>query len=216
MRIVFLGLPGVGKGTQAKRLAAHLRIPHVSTGDMFRDPAILKTDIGMRAREIMQRGGLVPDDVVDGMVQVRLRQNDAKRGYVLDGYPRTLPQGESLRRWLDERGESIEMALYLDASESMVVSRISGRRSCRKCGQVYHVEFNKPKADGRCDAGGGDLYQRDDDKPEAVRTRLAVYREKTGPLVPFYDKQGSLRRIDGSGTPEDVFQRVLQALQRQK
>lgn len=213
MRIVFLGLPGVGKGTQAKRLAESLGVPHISTGDMFRDPTVMGTEVGRKAKAIMEKGDLVPDEIVDGMVAERLKLPDAAAGYVLDGYPRTLPQGGAFEALLKTRGETLDAVLYLEAPEEVVVERLSGRRSCRSCATVYHLAFNPPAQEGTCDRCGEQaLYQRDDDRPEAVRNRLKVYKELTGPLVPFYRERGMLTALDGTGDADEVFRRVSGAV----
>jgi adenylate kinase len=202
--IVLLGAPGVGKGTQAEKLAKELSIPHISTGDMFREAVARGTEMGMRAKEYMDRGELVPDDVVIGVVKERLSQPDCANGFILDGFPRTVAQAEALERVMEELGKNIEYAISIDVAEDEIVRRLSGRRTCEACGKVYHVIYNPPKQEGVCDECGGTLYQRDDDKEETIRNRLRVYREKTAPLIDFYARRGVLRNIDGSKRVDEV------------
>ena len=202
--IVLLGAPGVGKGTQAEKLAKELSIPHISTGDMFREAVARGTEMGMKAKEYMDRGELVPDDVVIGVVKERLSQPDCAIGFILDGFPRTVAQAEALERVMEELGKNIEYAISIDVAEDEIVRRLSGRRTCEACGKVYHVIYNPPKQEGVCDECGGTLYQRDDDKEETIRNRLRVYREKTAPLIDFYARRGVLRNIDGSKRVDEV------------
>jgi adenylate kinase len=202
--IVLLGAPGVGKGTQAEKLAKELSIPHISTGDMFREAVARGTEMGMKAKEYMDRGELVPDDVVIGVVKERLSQPDCANGFILDGFPRTVAQAEALERVMEELGKNIEYAISIDVAEDEIVRRLSGRRTCEACGKVYHVIYNPPKQEGVCDACGGALYQRDDDREETIRNRLRVYNEKTAPLIDFYARRGVLKRIDGSKPVDEV------------
>ena len=202
--IVLLGAPGVGKGTQAEKLAKELSIPHISTGDMFREAVARGTEMGMKAKEYMDRGELVPDDVVIGVVKERLSQPDCANGFILDGFPRTVAQAEALERVMEELGKNIEYAISIDVGEDEIVRRLSGRRTCEACGKVYHVIYNPPKQEGVCDACGGTLYQRDDDREETIRNRLRVYNEKTAPLIDFYARRGVLKSIDGSKPVDEV------------
>ncbi|MEW6744079.1 MAG: adenylate kinase [Planctomycetota bacterium] len=212
MRVLLLGGPGAGKGTQAKRLAETLRVPHISTGDMFRKALGEKTPMGLKAKSYMERGELVPDDVVVGVVEERLRASDVRRGYILDGFPRTLPQAEALKSLLQEKGEKLDRVVLIEVDEAKLVKRLSGRRTCRKCGAMFHIDFNPPKKSAICDSCGGELYQRDDDKEETIRDRQRVYREQTTPLIAFYTRDGILKRVEGEGSIDQVFARIEAAL----
>lgn len=204
MFVILLGAPGVGKGTQAQKLASELGVPHISTGDMFREAVAKGTEMGLKAKEYMDRGELVPDEVVIGVVRERLSEPDCDRGFILDGFPRTVAQAEALEKVMAELGRRIEHAVNIDVSEEEIVRRLSGRRTCRQCGRVYHVLYNPPAAEGVCDACGGELYQRDDDSEETVRNRLRVYAEKTAPLIEFYAARGILTNVDGAKPVDDV------------
>ncbi len=206
MRLVFLGPPGAGKGTQAARVSARLGIPHIATGDMLRQEVAAATELGAEVRAIMERGDLVPDELVTDMLLARVARPDAAAGFVLDGFPRTRAQAEALAAALGEEG--LTAVVYFDVAEDEIVRRISGRRSCPH-GHVYHVEDHPPQVDGRCDEDGEGLFQRDDDAEEVVRTRLSVYREQTSPLVEFYEGQSILRRVAGTGGRDDITARVL-------
>jgi adenylate kinase len=209
-RYLLLGKQGAGKGTQASRLAAHFGIPHISTGDMFRAAARNGTEMGLRAKEYMERGELVPDDVVIGVVAERLAQDDAvNRGFVLDGFPRTRSQAEELGRVLYPEG--LDAAVDIEVSTDEVVRRISGRRVCNRCGETYHVD-SPPAEDWTCDRDGGEVVQRADDTEEAVKRRLDLYETETRPLLDFYDEHGVLRRVDGMGTVDEVFERMMRQL----
>lgn len=212
MRVVLLGPPGAGKGTQAARLAASWGVPHVSTGDAFRQAVAEGTALGKLAQEYMQRGELVPDEVVNGVVAARLARDDCAPGFVLDGYPRTLPQAEALEGMLEERGLRLDAVVDLTVSEEELVRRAAGRRVCSRCGANYHLEFRPPRHAGRCDLCGGELVQREDDRPETVSRRLAVYRRQTAPLVEFYRARGLLVEVDGGGTVEEVTLAILEAV----
>lgn len=204
MFVILLGAPGVGKGTQAQKLASELGVPHISTGDMFREAVAKGTEMGLKAKEYMDRGELVPDEVVIGVVRERLSEPDCDRGFILDGFPRTVAQAEALEKVMAELGRRIEHAINIDVSEDEIVRRLSGRRTCRQCGKVYHVLYNPPAVEGVCDACGGELYQRDDDSEETVRNRLRVYAEKTAPLIEFYAARGILTNVDGAKPVDDV------------
>jgi adenylate kinase len=212
MILILLGPPGAGKGTQAKLLAAELRVPHVSTGDMFRDHKARGTPLGKKVQAIIDAGGLVTDDVTNELVKERLGQPDVPKGCILDGYPRTTAQAQYLDLLLHSMGRSIGRCLFYDVADEVLVERMSGRRSCPRCGAVYHVTQNPPKRDGYCDREGAGLVQRDDDKPEAVRKRLQEYAAKTEPLLRFYRDRNLLTRIEGVGTPEGILAATKKAL----
>jgi len=190
MQLVLLGPPGAGKGTQAVRLAEQLGIPHVSTGDMFRAAVKDGTELGRKANEYMEAGALVPDEITIGIVRERLSTSECRPGFILDGFPRTLPQAEALSDVLDELELELDAVLYLELDDSVVVHRITGRRVCRGCGATYHVDFDPPDREGVCNECGGELYQRDDDAEETVRERLRVYKEQTAPLIDYYEQEG--------------------------
>lgn len=209
MRLVFLGPPGAGKGTQAAQVADRLGIPHIATGDMLRQEVAAATELGAEVQAIMERGDLVPDDLVTDMLLARVARPDAASGFILDGFPRTRAQAEALAEALGE--ESLTAVIYFDVAEDEIVRRISGRRSCPH-GHVYHVEDHPPRAAGICDEDGEGLFRRDDDAEEVVRTRLSVYREQTSPLVDFYEGQSILRRLAGAGGRDAITARVLALL----
>jgi len=213
VRIVLVGPPGAGKGTQAQLISEHLSIPHISTGDIFRANVKEETELGKLAKQYMDRGDLVPDEVTIAMVKDRLAQDDAKGGFLLDGFPRNVPQAQTLKKMLDDEwGDDLDIVLQLIVDEEEVVRRLSGRRTCRQCGRISHVSAgDRSKACGHC---GGELYQRDDDKEETVRHRLEVYKEQTAPLVSFYRDEGVLVGIDATGPVEEVTERALAALQQ--
>ena len=208
LNLILFGPPGAGKGTQADRLRSDFRLPYISTGDMLRDNVREGTEMGKDAQKYMDAGELVPDDVIVAMAAERLGADDAKDGFILDGFPRTLEQGEALDEQLSDSGRRVTAALLIDVPDEEVVRRISGRRVCIKSGHNYHVDFDPPKNDGVCDQDGSRLIQRDDDKPEVVENRLNVYRELTSPLIDFYDQRGLLRRIDGTRTPAEVHDHI--------
>ena len=214
MILILLGPPGAGKGTQAKLLAQELRVPHISTGDMFRDHKARGTEIGKKVEAIMAAGGLVTDDVTNAMVKDRLARPDVAPGFILDGYPRTTAQAEYLDKLLRSMGRSITRCLSYEVADDMLVERMSGRRSCPKCGTVYHVSQNPPKRDGYCDRDGAGLVQRDDDKPETVKKRLQEYAAKTEPLRRYYQERNLLTEIEGVGTPEGILAATKKALGR--
>lgn len=212
MRLVFLGPPGAGKGTQAARLCAELGLAHVSTGDLLRKEVADGTPVGRKAEPFMKKGGLVPDEIVIEMVLVRIRRHDAARGFVLDGFPRTEAQAAALDRGLGA-AEKIDRVFYFDLPDADAANRLSGRFTCRKCGQIYNVTSKKPAVAGRCDACGGELYQRDDDKSETIAKRLDAYRRDTMPLVSYYSKDGRLVRLAAERREADVAAALRQELQ---
>lgn len=212
MKIIMLGAPGAGKGTQAKKIAEKYDIPHISTGDIFRANIKNGTELGKKAKTYMDQGLLVPDELTCDLVVDRIGQEDAKNGYVLDGFPRTIPQAEALDKALSGLGEKMDYAVNVEVPDENIVSRMSGRRACTACGGTYHVEFNPPKAEGVCDACGGELVLRDDDKPETVAKRLNVYHEQTQPLIEYYQKQGILAEVDGTQDVDDVFASIVKIL----
>ena len=212
MKIIMLGAPGAGKGTQAKKIAAKYGIPHISTGDIFRANIKGGTELGMKAKSYMDQGQLVPDDVTIGMLLDRIAEADCENGYVLDGFPRTIPQAESLTAALEENGEAIDFALDVEVPDANIVNRMAGRRACLKCGATYHTEFAAPKKEGICDKCGSELVLRDDDKPETVQKRLEVYHEQTHPLIDYYKKKGVLHAIDGTLSMETVFKNIVDIL----
>lgn len=212
MNIILLGPPGAGKGTQAERVAWACAIPHISTGDMLREAVAKETELGKLAQEFMSKGELVPDEVVIGIVKERLLEKDAERGFLLDGFPRTVPQANALEKALAAVGSRIDMVLNIDCPDEEVVRRISGRYICRSCGRPYHVEFNPPKVDGICDFCGGELYQRADDRAEAVRNRLAVYHRQTAPLIDYYREKGVVVEVDGAKSVSEVAENIEELL----
>ncbi|MDT0303231.1 adenylate kinase [Streptomonospora wellingtoniae] len=212
MRAVLVGPPGAGKGTQAQILASELSIPKVSTGDIFRANVSGGTELGKQAKAYMDRGDLVPDEVTNAMVRDRLRGEDARAGFLLDGFPRNVAQAEELNKILDDLGVRLDAVLELKVDEEEIVKRLSGRRQCRNCNRVHHVEFEPPAAESVCDDCGGELFQRDDDREEVVRHRMEVYREQTEPLVSFYHDEGTLVAIDATGGVDAVTERAKAAL----
>ena len=212
MRIVLVGPPGAGKGTQAQFIASHLAIPKISTGDIFRSNVSQGTPLGRQAKEYMDRGDLVPDEVTIAMVRDRLGEEDAQAGFLLDGFPRNVPQAETLKKQLMDWDDRLTVVLELVVDEDEVVRRLSGRRTCRRCERVWHVMFDPPTREGICDACGGELFQRDDDREETVRHRLEVYKKQTAPLVSYYADEGILIGIDATGPVEEVTERALAAL----
>jgi len=211
MRLVLLGPPGAGKGTQAERLAQEFELPHVASGDLFRENLRNETELGLMAREYMDKGELVPDDVTIAMVRDRLQRSDCTRGVILDGFPRTLTQAQSLDRMLTDLGHKLDGVIYLAVPDEELVRRLSGRWLCVQCQAPYHTIFSPPSHEGACDACGGALYQRDDDKPDTVRARLNVYRRQTAPLIDYYRQADLLVEVDGVGSIETVSDLVLEA-----
>jgi adenylate kinase len=212
VRIVLVGPPGAGKGTQAQFIASHLAIPKISTGDIFRYNVSQGTPLGRQAKEYMDRGDLVPDEVTIAMVRDRLGEEDAQDGFLLDGFPRNVPQAETLKKQLLDWDQRLTVVLELVVDEDEVVRRLSGRRTCRRCERVWHIMFDPPTREGICDACGGELFQRDDDREETVRHRLDVYKKQTAPLVSYYADEGILIGIDATGPVEEVTERALAAL----
>lgn len=212
MKLIMLGAPGAGKGTQAKKISAKYEIPHISTGDIFRANIKGGTELGMKAKAFMDQGQLVPDEITIGMLLDRIKEDDCKNGYVLDGFPRTIPQAESLTKALTELGDKIDWAVNVDVPDENIISRMSGRRACLGCGQTYHIVYNAPKQEGVCDVCGETLVLRDDDKPETVKKRLEVYHEQTQPLIDYYRAAGVLAEVDGTKDLENVFQDIVKIL----
>lgn len=212
MKIIMLGAPGAGKGTQAKKIAEKCGIPHISTGDIFRANIKNGTELGKKAKTYMDQGLLVPDELVCDLVVDRIQQEDCKSGYILDGFPRTIPQAESLDQALQTIGEKMDYAIDVEVPDENIVKRMGGRRACVGCGATYHLVYAPTKTEGICDTCGGELILRDDDKPETVQKRLGVYHEQTQPLIDYYKKQGILREVDGSAAMEEVFQGILTIL----
>ncbi|GGM94646.1 adenylate kinase [Thermopolyspora flexuosa] len=214
MRVVLVGPPGAGKGTQAQFIASHLSIPKISTGDIFRANVSGGTPLGKLAKEYMDRGDLVPDEVTIAMVRDRLSEDDAQAGFLLDGFPRNVPQAEVLKKMLADWGVALDAVLELKVDDEEVIRRLSGRRTCRSCGKVWHIVFDPPSTEGRCDACGGELFQRDDDREETIRRRLEVYQEQTAPLISFYTDEQILVSVDATGPVDEVTQRAMAVLRR--
>ena len=212
MKIIMLGAPGAGKGTQAKRIAEKYSIPHISTGDIFRANIKNGTELGKKAKAFMDKGELVPDELTCDLVVDRISKPDAAKGYVLDGFPRTIPQAEALTKALEARGEKIDYAINVEVPDENIVRRMSGRRACVGCGATYHIVYNPTKVEGKCDVCSSDLILRDDDQPETVLNRLKVYHEQTQPLIDFYAKKGILKEVDGTMDMNDVFAAIVKIL----
>lgn len=214
MQVILLGPPGAGKGTQAKMIIERYGVPQISTGDILRAAVAAGTPLGREAKTYMERGALVPDEVVIGIVRDRLTEPDCHGGYLLDGFPRTLAQAEALTRMLQELGTPLPTVVSLDVAEGELIRRLSGRRTCQTCGAVFHVEFHPPRAVGICDQCRGRLIQREDDQEETIRRRLQVYREQTEPLIGYYQTQGLLKRVNGLGETGGIFARISSILER--
>ena len=212
MKIIMLGAPGAGKGTQAKQIAAKYQIPHISTGDIFRANIKNGTELGKKAKEYMDQGLLVPDELTCDLVMDRISQDDCANGFVLDGFPRTIPQAEALDAALTKVGAKMDFAIDVDVPDSHIVNRMSGRRACLNCGATYHVVAIPPKKEGICDTCGKELVLRDDDKPETVQKRLDVYHDQTQPLIDYYKNQGILKSVDGTVPMEEVFANIVEIL----
>jgi adenylate kinase len=212
LNLVLLGPPGSGKGTQGERLNEDLRLPYYATGDILRGAVRDETELGKSAKEYMDRGDLVPDEVIVGVIAERIDSEEARDGFILDGFPRTTPQAEALDAKLEEMGRAVGAVLLIDTSDDEVVKRLGGRRTCEANGHVFHVDFNPPKVEGVCDVDGSPLLVRDDDKPEVIRKRLETYHEKTEPLVTYYDDKGVLRRVDGERDPDEVTEELRRTL----
>lgn len=212
MKIIMLGAPGAGKGTQAKKIAEHYQIPHISTGDIFRANIKNGTELGRKAKEYMDQGLLVPDELTCDLVTDRVTKEDCRNGYILDGFPRTIPQAEALEKALNEMGTDMDYAINVDVPDENIVNRMAGRRACLNCGGTYHIQFLPTKVEGICDVCGHELVLRDDDKPETVQKRLNVYHAQTQPLIDFYEKKGILRSVDGTQDIEVVFADIVKIL----
>ncbi|MDO5716640.1 MAG: adenylate kinase [Tissierellia bacterium] len=212
MRLILLGPPGAGKGTQATFIKEEFRIPHISTGDIFRQNLRDNTELGQKARVYMNKGKLVPDDLTIELVRDRLSREDCKYGYLLDGFPRNLVQAEALSQFLEERGESLDAVIDIEVDKNSLVERITGRRMCKDCKASFHIHNYPPREEGKCDHCGGELYQREDDREETVLKRIGVYEEETSPLIAYYDRQGKIQKINGNASMEDVKAEVLEAL----
>lgn len=207
MNIILLGPPGVGKGTIASKLSKKMRVPHIATGDMLRENVAKKTELGEKAENYMDRGLLVPDELVIEMIKERLKRKDCKKGFILDGFPRTINQADEI-----SNAAKVDKVINLQASDDIIVKRLSRRRVCSQCGFIYHLDFIKPNREGFCDNCSGTLYQREDDKPETVKKRLKVYEKQTEPLIKYYQDKDILVDVDGSGTPEEVFELAEEAI----
>jgi len=215
MNLILLGLPGAGKGTQASKIVEKYQIPHISTGDMFRSAIKEETALGMKAKEFMDAGDLVPDKVTNGIVEERLQADDAKNGFLLDGFPRTINQAEALDKILTENNRSLDAVLYIKVDKSILMERLTGRFICSNCGATYHKVNNLPKEEGTCDVcGGHDFYQRDDDKPETVERRIDVNESQTNNLVDFYSKDSLIVEFDGQQEPDEVFEDIKKTLSK--
>ena len=216
MNIILMGLPGAGKGTQASEIIKKYPIPHISTGDMFRKAIKDETELGKEAKSYMDRGELVPDEVTVGIVKERISEDDAKKGFLLDGFPRTIEQAEALNSILEELGRSIDAVVNIEVPEEELMNRLTGRRICKTCGTTYHLVFNPPKVEGICDIDGGKLYQREDDNPETVANRLEVNVKQSKPILEFYNQKGLLKNIDGSKHIDEVTSDVIEILESLK
>lgn len=212
MKMILVGPPGVGKGTQAKYLVEKYSIPQISTGDMLRANIRKNTQMGIEAQKFMNAGKLVPDDVILGMMKNRLQEDDCKNGYILDGFPRTIPQARGLDKLLTEMNENLDVVLVITVANEEVIKRLSSRRSCKNCGAVYNLMFDPPKTEGICNQCNGELYQRDDDKPETITKRLEIYSRQTEPLVDFYTKQNLVKSVIGLGTIQEVKNNISSIL----
>lgn len=213
MNVIMLGPPGCGKGTQAKRLVEKYCIPQLSTGDLLREAVKSGTELGNEAKKFMDAGELVPDQVVIGMVKQRLSKDDCEKGFILDGFPRTMPQARALDKTLEEMGKKIDKVINIDVPDTEVAARLSGRRTCKGCGAMYHIEFSRPQKEGVCDKCEGELYQRDDDNESTIMSRLAVYHDQTSPLKEYYGGKGLVADIAGVGNMDKITQDVIEAME---
>lgn len=214
MRLVLLGAPGAGKGTQAKKLIEKYSIPQISTGDILRKAVAEGTPLGKEAKAYMDRGELVPDSVVIGIIKERLKEDDCKKGYILDGFPRNVAQAEALDQMLGELKSPLDFAISIDVSFDELMKRLTGRRTCKSCGQMYNIYFSPPKKNGICDKCGGELFQRDDDKEETIRKRLEVYEAQTAPVIGYYREKGILRSVPGTGSIDEIFNKIISILEK--
>ncbi|WP_143319829.1 adenylate kinase [Clostridium sp. HBUAS56010] len=212
MKIIMLGAPGAGKGTQAKKISEKYQIPHISTGDIFRSNIKEGTELGKKAKGYMDQGALVPDELTIGMLIDRIQKEDCSNGYVLDGFPRTIPQAESLKEAISKMGQKVDFAINVDVPDENIINRMSGRRACLTCGATYHIVYNPTKVSGVCDACGAELVLRDDDKPETVKKRLNVYHDQTQPLIDYYKNDGVLVNVDGTQELNKVFSDIVSIL----
>ena len=212
MKIIMLGAPGAGKGTQAKKIAEVCNVPHISTGDIFRANIKNGTELGAKAQEYMDKGLLVPDELVCDLVVDRIQQSDCENGYILDGFPRTIPQAQALTNALNAIGQKMDYAINIEVPDENIIERMSGRRACVGCGATYHVVYNPTKVEGICDVCGEALILRDDDKPETVKNRLNVYHEQTQPLIDYYKNEGILVEVDGTKNMDDVFADICKVI----
>lgn len=213
MRLILLGPPGVGKGTQASAIVKRYNIPHISTGDIFRANIKEGTELGKKAKEYMDKGLLVPDELVVSIVKDRLTKDDCKGGFLLDGFPRTIEQAEALDEELKKMGIKLDKVVNIYADKEILIERAIGRRICKTCGAAYHVKFNPPKVDNICDVDGGELFQRDDDNRETVATRIEVYQKQTEPLIDYYKERGIILNVDGTKPIEEVFETIVKGLE---
>jgi len=213
--MILLGPPGAGKGTQAKKLVDKYDIPQISTGDILRAAVKNQTSMGLKAKSYMDKGSLVPDEVVVGIIRDRLKEEDCQKGYILDGFPRTVPQADELKKALKEMGQSIDAVLSISVPDEELILRLTGRRTCKECGAGFHVQYKKPKEEGICDQCGGPLIQRDDDKEETIKNRLSVYNQQTEPLIRYYSEEGSLEEISGTGSIDEIFSRIVSVLEKE-
>lgn len=214
MRLVLLGGPGAGKGTQAKMLKEKYDLPHISTGDIFRANINNNTDLGKEAKKYMDKGLLVPDELVGDLVIDRIAEDDCKNGYIFDGFPRTIPQAKDLDKSLESSGEKIDFVINIEVEDENIIRRMSGRRACLKCGATYHIEHIPPKKEGICDKCGSNIVLRDDDAPETVRNRLVIYHEQTQPLIDYYNSKGNLISVDGSRPIKDIHEEIIDYIER--
>lgn len=214
MRWVLIGPPGAGKGTQAEKLAKYFKVPRLTTGDLFRQAIQKETPLGKKVKGILDAGHLVPDAITIALMCERMDQKDCQRGFILDGFPRTVGQAEGLQTWLKEKEMKLDAVLSIEVSQAVALARNTGRRQCQQCGAAYHLQFHSPRQKGICDQCGGALAQRPDDREETVRERLTVYQKQTAPLLPYYEKQGLLLEVDGSRPPEEVFAQIRSLITR--